>query len=77
LLFAISVIALLAIGSVIGWVPMGVGVVGHEGSTIIVVANSLQILAFRRPPPLGARAGAEPALEQARRSARADQSPAA
>ncbi len=53
LLFAISVIALLAIGSVIGWIPMGVGVVGHEGSTIIVVANSLQILAFSRPKPLG------------------------
>lgn len=52
LVFAIAVITLLAIGSVIGWVPMGAGVVGHEGSTIIVVANSLQLLAFDRPRPL-------------------------
>ncbi len=52
LLFAIVVIAALATGSVIGWVPMGVGVVGHEGSTIIVVANSLRLLAFRSPVPL-------------------------
>ena len=52
LLFAIGVIALLATGSVIGWIPMGVGVVGHEGSTILVVANSLQLLAYRAPAPL-------------------------
>jgi len=52
LFFAIGVIALLATGSVIGWIPMGVGVVGHEGSTILVVANSLQLLAFRAPAPL-------------------------
>lgn len=53
LLFAIVVIAALATGSVIGWVPMGVGVVGHEGSTIIVVANSLRLLAFASPKPFG------------------------
>jgi len=52
LLFAIAVIAVLAVGTAIGWVPMGAGVVGHEGSTIIVVANSLRLLAHARPAPL-------------------------
>ncbi len=47
LAFAVGVIALLAAGALLGWVPMGMGVIGHEGSTLIVVGNSLQILAFR------------------------------
>ena len=52
LIFAIGVIAILAVGTAVGWVPMGAGVVGHEGSTIIVVANSLRLLAHARPAPL-------------------------
>ena len=52
LIFAVVVIGLLAVGSIIGWIPMGVGVVGHEGSTIVVVANSLRVLAHAAPRPL-------------------------
>lgn len=46
LIFALVVIATLAVFALIGWIPMGVGVIGHEGSTLIVVGNSLRILAF-------------------------------
>ncbi|MFG0257905.1 MAG: heavy metal translocating P-type ATPase [Phycisphaerales bacterium JB043] len=49
LIFAMSIIAVLAVCSVLGIIPMGVGVIGHEGSTLLVVANSLQLLAFRAP----------------------------
>ena len=47
--FALLVIASLAVFAVLGWIPMGVGVIGHEGSTLLVVANSLQLLAVRGP----------------------------
>lgn len=52
--FALSVIGLMGIatliGSRIGWsVPMSLGVVAHEGGTLLVVANSLRLLRFRRP----------------------------
>lgn len=52
LVFATLVIVVLAAFALLGWIPMGVGVIGHEGSTLLVVANSLQILA-RRPPLAG------------------------
>ncbi len=44
LIFAMLVIAVLAVFALVGAIPMGVGVIGHEGSTLIVVANSLRIL---------------------------------
>ncbi len=52
--FALSVITLMGIttliGSRYGWrVPMSLGVVAHEGGTLLVVANSLRLLRFRRP----------------------------
>ncbi len=50
LIFALLVITTLAVFALIGWIPMGVGVIGHEGSTLIVVANSLRILAYAGPP---------------------------
>ncbi|MHC4976117.1 MAG: heavy metal translocating P-type ATPase [Planctomycetota bacterium] len=49
IIFAMGIIAILAICSVLGFIPMGVGVIGHEGSTLLVVANSLQLLAFKAP----------------------------
>ncbi len=49
LLIAMGVIFVLAIFALFGWIPMGVGVIGHEGSTLIVVANSLQILGVADP----------------------------
>jgi Zn2+/Cd2+-exporting ATPase len=34
---------------VLGVIPLTLGVVGHEGSTVIVVINSLRLLAGRAP----------------------------
>ncbi|HUG14794.1 MAG TPA: heavy metal translocating P-type ATPase [Thermomicrobiales bacterium] len=42
--FALTVIAVLAIGTFAGLTPLPIGVIGHEGSTIIVVANGLRLL---------------------------------
>jgi Cd2+/Zn2+-exporting ATPase len=49
LTFAIGVIATLAIFTLFGKVPLPVGVIGHEGSTLLVVANSLRLLAHADP----------------------------
>ena len=42
--FALSVIVVLVIFTLAGQVPLPVGVIGHEGSTIIVVMNGLRLL---------------------------------
>lgn len=42
--FALSVIVVLVIFTLAGQVPLPVGVIGHEGSTIIVVLNGLRLL---------------------------------
>jgi Cd2+/Zn2+-exporting ATPase len=47
--FALSVIVLFSLGAVIGLVPLPVGVVAHEGGTILVVSNGLRLLGFARP----------------------------
>lgn len=48
LVFALLVILVLIV-SVFAWeLPMPAGVVGHEGSTLLVVANGLRLLALRR-----------------------------
>jgi Zn2+/Cd2+-exporting ATPase len=44
IIFALSVIVVLVIFTLAGQVPLPVGVVGHEGSTIIVVLNGLRLL---------------------------------
>jgi Zn2+/Cd2+-exporting ATPase len=44
LTFALAVIVILVIFTLLGHVPLPVGVIGHEGSTIIVVANGLRLL---------------------------------
>lgn len=44
LTFALSVIAILVTGTLLGMTTLPLGVVGHEGSTIIVVANGLRLL---------------------------------
>jgi Cd2+/Zn2+-exporting ATPase len=43
-IFAISVIVLLMISNVFGLVELPVGVIFHEGSTILVILNSLRLL---------------------------------
>ena len=47
LIFALSVIVVLIISALGFSLPLPFGVVGHEGSTVIVCLNGLRLLAFR------------------------------
>lgn len=55
LVFSLGTVLVLAGCAVLGVIPLTLGVVGHEGSTVIVVVNSLRLLAGRvpatTPPP--------------------------
>jgi Cd2+/Zn2+-exporting ATPase len=44
MIFSISVIVLLLISNLFGWVLLPIGVIFHEGSTILVILNSLRLL---------------------------------
>ena len=46
LAISMAVIALLVIATLIGWAGIGTAVLLHEGSTMVVVANSLRLLAY-------------------------------
>jgi len=48
LVFALSVIVLLVAAAFGANLPLPLGVVGHEGSTVIVVLNGLRLLAYKR-----------------------------
>ena len=43
---SLGVVVLLGLAALGSWVPLTIGVLGHEGSTIVVVVNSLRILFF-------------------------------
>jgi len=43
---SLGVVILLGLAALGSWVPLTIGVLGHEGSTIVVVVNSLRILFF-------------------------------
>ncbi len=47
LFIALGVIALLVIASLTGWASIGVAVIFHEGSTIVVVLNALRLLNYQ------------------------------
>jgi len=47
LAFAFTVMAVLMVFAMFGAIPLTLGVIGHEGSTLIVVANGLRLLAER------------------------------
>ncbi len=47
LTFALSVIVLLVVSAFGMHLPLPLGVVGHEGSTVLVVLNGLRLLGFR------------------------------
>jgi Cd2+/Zn2+-exporting ATPase len=47
LVIALGVSAVLILASIFGWVRISEAVVLHEGSTLLVVANGLRLLAFR------------------------------
>ncbi|MBX3038713.1 MAG: cadmium-translocating P-type ATPase [Anaerolineales bacterium] len=48
LTIALGVIAILIITSLTGIVSMGVAVIFHEGSTLVVVANALRLLGYKQ-----------------------------
>lgn len=47
LYISLSVIAFLVVSVVTGFFGMGIAVMVHEGSTMVVIANSLRLLSFR------------------------------
>jgi Cd2+/Zn2+-exporting ATPase len=47
LAIALGVIGLLVVASITGWVGIGVAVIFHEGSTIVVALNALRLLGFK------------------------------
>ena len=46
LAISMAVIALLVVATLLGWAGIGMAVLLHEGSTMVVVANSLRLLAY-------------------------------
>ena len=44
LVFALSVMALMVVATFAGRLPLPLGVIGHEGGTLLVVANGLRLL---------------------------------
>lgn len=44
---SLGVVALLIVGASVGWVGLGLAVVLHEGSTVVVAFNALRLLAVR------------------------------
>lgn len=56
LLFSIGVIVALVIAALGFALPLPVGVIGHEGSTVLVCLNGLRMLVFRPKPQLSASA---------------------
>jgi Cd2+/Zn2+-exporting ATPase len=50
---SLGVIALLMAASLTGLVSIGLAVVFHEGSTLVVVANALRLLGYRQGEPSG------------------------
>jgi len=55
LIISLGVVAVMVVATLVGAVPLWLGVAAHEGSTFLVVANSLRLLFGRHkedPPPL-------------------------
>ncbi|MGH9201401.1 MAG: hypothetical protein ACRD2A_09205, partial [Vicinamibacterales bacterium] len=49
LAISMAVIVLLVIATLAGWAGIGTAVLLHEGSTMVVVANSLRVLTYSQP----------------------------
>jgi Cd2+/Zn2+-exporting ATPase len=47
LVVSLGVIGLLCVASLTGWAAIGLAIVFHEGSTLVVVLNALRLLAYR------------------------------
>jgi Cd2+/Zn2+-exporting ATPase len=51
LALSLGTVVILVVFALAGRIPLTLGVVGHEGSTVIVVMNSLRLLLFKSSPP--------------------------
>ncbi len=56
LVISLGTVAILVTFALLGEIPLTIGVVGHEGSTVVVVVNSLRLLFGRREAILPAEA---------------------
>jgi Cd2+/Zn2+-exporting ATPase len=56
LAIALGVVLVMAVASIVGVVPLGIGVAAHEGSTVLVCLNSLRLLAGGRTERAGRKA---------------------
>jgi Cd2+/Zn2+-exporting ATPase len=45
--FSLGVVAILVPATILGWAGIGIAVVIHEGSTLLVVGNALRLLNFK------------------------------
>ena len=52
LVIAFSVMIVLFVLTLVTKLPLPLAVLGHEGSTVVVVLNGLRMLAFPRPRPM-------------------------
>lgn len=50
LAISLGSVAVMAVASLFGIVPLTLGVLTHEGSTVVVCLNSLRLLFFKEPP---------------------------
>lgn len=48
LAISLGVVVLLGISALASWIPLPIGVLGHEGSTVVVVINSLRLLLVKQ-----------------------------
>jgi Cd2+/Zn2+-exporting ATPase len=47
IVISLGVILLLVISALAGKINLTLGVIGHEGSTVVVISNALRLLRFR------------------------------
>lgn len=66
LTFALGVIVVMVTATLVGRVPLPLGVVMHEGSTVLVCLNGLRLLLNRRPAPTNPRQGSNLAIAAVR-----------
>ena len=59
LVFALAVVVLLVVSTITGYFGIGAAVFVHEGSTLVVIANALRLLAFQ---DAGHSTGSEPII---------------
>jgi Cd2+/Zn2+-exporting ATPase len=45
---SLGIVAILIPSTLIGWASIGIAILIHEGSTLLVVANALRLLAYKK-----------------------------